>query len=716
MLLERLVLKNFLIFEDVDLDLKEVKLASIIGQFVGDARRSNGAGKTAFMEAIRYALFDQTRSKAKAGIVRTGSDKCHVEIEFYAEPCHIRVVRDRSAGGTSSAKVWVDGKLSGDKVKGVNQVIIERLGMDAELFDLIYFFKQGDQFGFAEASPGDRKAVLAKVFRMDTLAKCQILVKDKLTTARETLQRAKGAHEAALSRLSGMWSMQQYGEQELTASHNLACLEQIHADLGVLQQEATESVVQFEKDRGDWHREVDDKRNEVNRLDGVISQCSDTIAGNQQQRQQQESEVTQLEQQLERLDAEAAQPASDEQAMAARNSELAMAIVENTMGAKAARKAAQEMAKDDYTEMAGTECPTCHQVVGVDHVERMAADNNQRVRKELEKAIAFDKKLAAAQSEQTGCDAEVAKWAAYHGATRERLSLQNAIKQAKKNLRLIDESIDDLVRRRSEAQEAHADASRAIDISVVDATKKQLAQRYSEREAVATGHRQRVSEVFNESQIAAHQHSCAAKDLENRRQADTEEQNAANEVERADKEVRILTALSEAFGKNGIQALIIENALGVVEQFANEILKQMQTRFVVELRTQKQTKAGEDRESLDVIVFDNGNERAFENYSGGERTLVNLALRLSLSRVISSLHGVKMQSLFLDEVFGALDEVNREEVVKVIAFLSRSFEQVLVVSHTDEIRSIIDSGIVIRRHDHHSTVELTNGGIEEHAA
>tara|TARA_Y100001972_G_C7619247_1_gene310524 strand:+ start:83 stop:616 length:534 start_codon:yes stop_codon:yes gene_type:complete len=167
--------------------------------------------------------------------------------------------------------------------------------------------------------------------------------------------------------------------------------------------------------------------------------------------------------------------------------------------------------------------------------------------------------------------------------------------------------------------------------------------------------------------------------------------------------------LTEAFGKDGIQALIIENALGAIEKFANDMLDHMQTRFVIELKTQKQTKSGEDKESLDILIYDGSGMRPFESYSGGERTLINLAIRLALSKAISALHGVSMQSLFMDEVFGALDEVNREEVVKVLSFLSRSFSQVLVVSHTDQVKDVIDSGIVIRRYDGWSEVTKTDG-------
>jgi len=186
---------------------------------------------------------------------------------------------------------------------------------------------------------------------------------------------------------------------------------------------------------------------------------------------------------------------------------------------------------------------------------------------------------------------------------------------------------------------------------------------------------------------------------------------ALNAVHTADDDAKVYGYVSEAFGRNGVQAILLENAIGVIEQFANDILKQMQTQFLVQMRTQKETKAGEQRETLDIIVFYNGAERPFESYSGGEQTMINLALRLALSRVISSLHGVQMQSLFLDEVLGELDEVNREEAIKIVAFLAKSYEQVFVISHTNEIKDIIDSAIVIVRHDTYSEIKITTGQV-----
>ena len=216
-----------MIFGEADIDLSDVGLASIIGEYVSDRRRSNGAGKSAFMESIRFALFDQTRGKSKQGVVREGCDSCSVDLTFEVGGSVLRVVRSRSRTGVSKAKLSIDGKSAGDKVRVVNGVISDRIGVDADLFDLIYFFKQGDQFGFAEANPSDRKGILSKVFRMRQLERCSDLAKSGLRSSKEKAANVEGAIQATQQRLDNCLNKDQLVEQSLSTSSKLANLMQL---------------------------------------------------------------------------------------------------------------------------------------------------------------------------------------------------------------------------------------------------------------------------------------------------------------------------------------------------------------------------------------------------------------------------------------------------------------------------------------------------------
>jgi exonuclease SbcC len=80
--------------------------------------------------------------------------------------------------------------------------------------------------------------------------------------------------------------------------------------------------------------------------------------------------------------------------------------------------------------------------------------------------------------------------------------------------------------------------------------------------------------------------------------------------------------------------------------------------------------------------------RGVHNLSGGERFLVSLALALGLASMASS-RGVKVESLFIDEGFGALDSTSLAMAVSVLEQLQATGRRIGVISHVDELKERI---------------------------
>ncbi len=76
--------------------------------------------------------------------------------------------------------------------------------------------------------------------------------------------------------------------------------------------------------------------------------------------------------------------------------------------------------------------------------------------------------------------------------------------------------------------------------------------------------------------------------------------------------------------------------------------------------------------------------------SGGEEDLCNLVLRLAISRMIAERAGQPFSLLVLDEVFGSLDESRRDNVVALLRRLHDQFEQVIVITHVEDVREGLD--------------------------
>tara|TARA_Y100000310_G_C20430579_1_gene691264 strand:- start:331 stop:738 length:408 start_codon:yes stop_codon:yes gene_type:complete len=105
-----------------------------------------------------------------------------------------------------------------------------------------------------------------------------------------------------------------------------------------------------------------------------------------------------------------------------------------------------------------------------------------------------------------------------------------------------------------------------------------------------------------------------------------------------------------------------------------------------------------------AIIEQNGYETAIENLSGGERTAVALAYRLSLNKVINDIIG-EIQTkdiLILDE---PTDGFSTEQLDKIRVVLEQlNIKQVIIVSHESKIESFVDSVIKINKNEHISEV------------
>ena len=99
-------------------------------------------------------------------------------------------------------------------------------------------------------------------------------------------------------------------------------------------------------------------------------------------------------------------------------------------------------------------------------------------------------------------------------------------------------------------------------------------------------------------------------------------------------------------------------------------------------------------ETYNVTVLENSNPKHV--ISGGEEDIANLCLRLAISQMIAERAGRRFSLLILDEVFGSLDEARRENVVELLHRLHDRFEQVIIVTHIEQVREGLDRVISVR--------------------
>lgn len=160
---------------------------------------------------------------------------------------------------------------------------------------------------------------------------------------------------------------------------------------------------------------------------------------------------------------------------------------------------------------------------------------------------------------------------------------------------------------------------------------------------------------------------------------------------------KIYNLYLEAMGKNGISYWIISKKLNLVTKLVNQILIHATSlKFSIE--------ENEEEKSLKVFVTDEKGKRPIELSSGGEKTLVAIALRAALWKICLL---PKMPILILDESLVFLDQEKYDSAIKLIKYLLQEyFDKIFIISHNEDLKRVVDNTLYIQTNKGFSFVEV----------
>ena len=214
---------------------------------------------------------------------------------------------------------------------------------------------------------------------------------------------------------------------------------------------------------------------------------------------------------------------------------------------------------------------------------------------------------------------------------------------------------------------------------------------------------QNIAEVQATLDVLERRHGVARQEvgacvqrLQHCRQLDEQKESRVNELAGVENDRAIYQELSVAFGKRGIQAMIIEAAIPELEGEANCLLSRMtEGRMQVKLETQRDTRKGTILETLDIRVSDELGTRAYELFSGGESFRINFALRVALSKLLARRAGAQLKLLVIDEGFDTQDSQGKDRLVEAINSIQDDFEVILAITHIQELKDLFPMRIEV---------------------
>lgn len=155
---------------------------------------------------------------------------------------------------------------------------------------------------------------------------------------------------------------------------------------------------------------------------------------------------------------------------------------------------------------------------------------------------------------------------------------------------------------------------------------------------------------------------------------------------------------------SGKDKIMLETYIQI--SYFNRIINRANTRFMVmsggqyELKRREETKDQRSQTGLELDVVDhyNGSIRNVKTLSGGEAFQASLSLALGLSDEIQSLAGgIQLDTMFIDEGFGSLDEEALEQAMKALYRLADGNRLVGIISHVSELKERIEKQIVVKK-------------------
>jgi len=692
-----LLLEDFMSHAHSELDFTQFDMALIIGMENDDPDSSNGIGKTALFDAIRWVLYGKHRFRTKKRVIKRGKVTCSVTFIFQIQNEMYRIVRKLSQRATlSEVSLFVqDGQdwrdLSCDTATATNRKIEELIRLTDETFVNSICFPQNDLLRFASATASQKKEIMKESLEIE--------IWDRYYERAKEVARRLSAQISALDD-----RIRSFGNPERELASNKAAIQELTNRIervkGSIADNMRElNVLQASADPSAGRLEAIVTRAAAikDRKQAIMAELANYRSVADAARENQSALVDRLVEAAHQVLVVLGHPdrskAEDVFRMFAPSRKVPTYAVfrDRLEQDKTSLKEAQKKADDASMKLQqlltlepGKKCPTC--LTTLDDPEKVLRERKKRT-KFLENAKREAETLAAefmktvirqdgiiAKADVASAnivhmvesmsqlDAQLSNLSTWCTSLEAELgSLADewrALKDEKASLKAID----------SERVGRSAD-----DLRVSLELLRQDLLRMSVEYGNIQGHTEDLERQVSERRTLVSQKPIIAKELD------------------------IHNQLVKAFGKGGVPAIIMENVTEDLQNYANEILRLISDKpMSVDFITQKRTESGSWTETFDIAVTIDDEANEFEDLSGGEQVRTAMAIRLALSKVLMRRMGSTAKFLLLDEVDQALDRRGVQALADTLALLSKEFK-ILVITHNENMKERFDHIVTVQK-------------------
>jgi exonuclease SbcC len=645
----------------------------------------NGAGKSSLIDMIMVALFGRARGVDNKGsgledLINKNCDHFEIEYVFVMNEVEYKIVRRKFRGGAHELEFYINGSSQTEKITETQLKILNSIKVDYDTILDTICVGQGQSARFMEKKPNERKEVFSQVLGLD---KYEVLEKH----TKELRKEVKDKMEKTETKITNLKEkINKRTQHETTYNQSKQLIANVKIAIKNKEDEL-EKIVTEKAQYEQLKQQADLILNQRTNLQRKITAQKSTIdsdLSNQTALESQVIEKDMIKALIQNLQIQIEEDQKEYTKFSNEKSSL-----------EATTKILNNQAKeykvkyDNLKNYNQAECNFCGNIISDSHKQQYLNELMNEGKKSLNEAKANQSRICDLITEIDKIDSRL---------TQSKIKLRDAqakftkISQAETQLNGIKNRLIDSQKNLEELKKEY---SENCQIQVVQVENKIFNDAMLKAEIA----RLRTQLTDYENQKAIAENELIAIGI-----AEAEIGTLVDEFEQLEIKFDDYSDLIVAWGKAGIQADIIGNALPEIEDEINNLLEILCNSAVsIEFQTQKETKNKKAKgkpasiETLDIVINDENGSRKYETYSGGEKFRVDFACHVGLSKFLAKRAGATIDFFIVDEGLGSQDENARQQFITSIYQLSKIFKQIMIITHIDEMKDAFDNRILVEK-------------------
>tara|TARA_Y100000590_G_scaffold335295_1_gene381643 strand:- start:408 stop:2489 length:2082 start_codon:yes stop_codon:yes gene_type:complete len=643
--------------------------------FVGQ----NGSGKSSIIDAITFSLFGTHMRKNNKSLIRIGANKALVKVEFSANGKNYKTVRQIDSKGTLTAQFLEKSTngfvpiAEGERKQfgeSMTQEVEKVLGINFEKLKIASIVQQGELNSIIKAKPKEFKELLNTIIGIDRLDIAVETMKEVLKEFRKNVQNKHGFDDTQIELLENKMD-----EFESEISDSRPKMKKLDEEKKTRESEISQIEQQIEKDsvKEIQIRELEAQKNEL------VSYAKDAIKKIQREVMEEERKVNECKgcfsivNKKEQLKIE----------LSKFDEELRMVTKELAELEKNKIRFEEQGEFANRLELKDGKCPVCDSKVDhlnplfqKEHLEEEIKILDQKIIQMEKKQTELEDVIEEVNDNLREAESADIKLKTHNISTETELEkIAETIKEKIKKIKDIPITINSGQLLEAASIDSHAKMKYEKILQIEKTTSGFNQEEFLAKKRVLSDNRDRLRQIDQE-------YGAISNRIENAEQQLEKNRIILDELHKVSKYVSELQNIQKnVFSIDGSVAKSLRSwALEIISEKASEYLEKLNTKI-------QRISLSQKTRDVNITCYARTTMLELESLSGGEQVSIALSLRLGMAHLLGSSN---LNFMILDEPTTHLDSERRKALVSVLSRLTdirgeESSMQFIIISHDAEI-------------------------------